>query len=253
MAKAISLSLSDVLTHVVKFGIDIYPPISYREEQTRLNIFYDEMRSIQPQLFQKVHASAQEFKVFADFRAPNDEAKRVTVSTFDLTSRGPVFVYPLKCPPPIGDTAIADDYLELFTQARSMFFRAIPGRQSLRLGLIREVVFGTGDEAVNTFFARQAALANAVLTGGKSVRVYQDDRHNHRIVIDSVEIARETRLAVGTTVSEPTEHGLQITLDVNNEAIRPLEEADIQQVIERANSLWPDELLSYLSREGGPE
>ena len=106
MAKAIFLSLSDVLTHVVKFGIDIYPPISHREEQTRLNIFYDEMRSIQPQLFQKVHASAQEFKVFADFRAPNDEAKRVTVSTFELTARGPVFVYPLKCPPPIGDTAI---------------------------------------------------------------------------------------------------------------------------------------------------
>ncbi len=253
MAMALSLSLSDVVTHVVKFGIDIYPPISYREEQTRLNIFYDEMRNIQPQLFEKVHASAQEFKVFADFRAPNDEAKRVTVSTFELTSRGPVFVYPLKCPPPIGDTAITDDYLELFSEARSKFFLAIPGRQCLRLGLIREVLFGTGGEAVNVFFAEQTELAGATLTGGKSVRVYKDRRYNHRIVIDSVEIARQTRLAVRTTVTEPTEHGLQITLDVNNEAIRPLEEADIQGVIERANSLWPEELLSYLNGDEAPE
>ncbi len=253
MANAISLSLSDVLTHVVKFGIDIYPPISYKEEQTRLNIFYDEMRSIQPRMFDKLVSSAQEFKVFADFRAPDDEAKRVTVSTFDLTSRGPVFVYPLKCPPPIGDTAITGEYLELFSEARSKFFLAIPGRQCLRLGLIREIIFGTGGEAVTVFFAGQTELAGATLTGGKSVRVYKDSQYNHRIVIDSVEIGRGTRLAVGTTVAEATEHGLRITLDVNTEAIRPLEEADIQGVIERANSLWPEELLSYLNGDGVQE
>ena len=58
---------------------------------------------------------------------------------------------------------------------------------------------------------------------------------------------KRTQLPVGRAITEPTGYGIQVQLDVNNSDLeQALGDDDIQQVLDRATSLWPNELLEYL-------
>lgn len=251
--ESLSLSTNDLMTHVVKIGMDVHPPIDIATERTRLNIFYEEAHSRHARLFEKLVASDREFVISKEFRAEGGGATAV-VPTFVLTARGPVFVFPLRLPPPIGPTEFADTHLDLFREMRAVFFSSIPGRECLRIGLVRELVFQTGQtQSHGMIAAEQSTFSGAPLAGGTLLRLYRDDQHNHRIAIEAVEMTRETKLAIGRTMTEPAGYGLKVVLDVNNHALRTLEEADMDMVLDRATGLWPDVLLEFLAEGGASE
>lgn len=249
----LSLTTEDVVGHVVKLGMDIYPPIQIPTQRTKLNIFYEEVRSRHATLFDKLIVSDTEFVISKEFRSQTQADARATIQTFALTPRGPVFTFPLVIPAPIDATGLEEQHLELFDELRKAFFVAIPGLDCLRLGLIRELVFSTGQTTGHSLIGRQSSFAGATLAGSEITRVYRDDKFNHKLSIATVEMRRQTKLVTGQTVQEPVGFGITVALDVNNHVLRPLEETDMTEVIERANSLWPEELLGYLGGEGGSE
>ncbi len=249
----LSLTTEDVVGHVVKLGMDIYPPIQIPTQRTKLNIFYEEVRSRHPALFEKLVISDTEFVISKEFRSPTQADARATVQTFALTPRGPVFIFPLMLPAPIGATGLGQNYLVSFDELRKAFFVAIPGLDCLRLGLIRELIFSTGQTTGHSLIGRQSSFAGATLVGSEITRVYRDAKFNHKLSIATVEMSRQTKLITGQTIQAPAGFGITVALDVNNHVLRPLGEADMTEVIERANSLWPEELLGYLGGEGGSE
>ncbi len=245
----LSLSVRDVCLHVVKFGIDIYPPPAIRDERTRLNMFYEAARDRWPKLFDRLVASDTEFRISRGFRRkPDVEGPTSTGDTFVLTNRGPVFVFPLLLPEPVGATGLEATYLDDFAALRELFFSALPDRKILRLGLVRELVFATGQTPCLGLLHTAPAFAGASLQGGNVLFHYRDDKCNVRIALAPAEITKSTQLPVGQRIEQREGYGLQVQLDVNNSDLRrPLEATDIQEVVERATGLWSEPLLEYLN------
>jgi len=246
------LSLEDALQHVGKFGIDIYPPVGIAIDRTRLHMFFEEARSRFPELYSQLFTSDTEFRIAKEFRQqperPNPSCKS---DTFAMTDRGPVFIFPLRLPE-VGDTGLTERFVEQFHEVRRIFFGKLPGRKMLRVGLVRELLFHTGTTLPTEVLTSQSEFAGARLVGGSCLFVYRDDHCNVRLKFDTAEITKSTQLPIGQTLTEMTGHGLLVQLDVNNHEIRPLEDADINGIIERATVLWPDKLLQFLRERRQP-
>jgi hypothetical protein len=246
----LSVGLDDLQLHVVKFGIDLYPPLEIASERTRLNLFYEEASQRWPELFEQLLSSNTQFEIAKGFGSP--PSTRAKITTFMLTPRGPVFIFPLALPPPVGATGLEGAYFDRFAAVRALFSGALPGRKCLRIGLVREIIFATGATGCHALLTPVSKFAGAELSGGECLLLYRDAKCNVRIKLQPVEAVRTTQLPVGTRISEPAGHALRVELDVNNVEVRPLEDADIEEVLTRARSLWPDALLEYLNERRAP-
>lgn len=242
------LNVADLRYHVVTLGMDIYPPVEIPDERTRLNMFYEEVRDRWGSLFDRLVASDTEFRISKSFRKqPEQTGPSYPQDTFVLTNRGPVYVFPLILPDPVGDTGLEKTYVEDFDRLRRLFFNVLSERAVMRIGLVRDLVFATGQTKCEELITDQGSFANADLVGGQLLFKYRDAKYNHNIRVDPVSITKTTQLAVGTRVTEATEYGVRVCLDVNNSDTQsPLQEPDIHGVLDRATSLWPDELLKYV-------
>ncbi|MCH8823612.1 MAG: hypothetical protein IH984_08910 [Planctomycetes bacterium] len=241
----VPLTTDDLFQHIIKIGIDIHPSIELDVEGTRLSIFFEEAKNACPHLVDRIISSDTEFVLSKTFSVKQGAAK-MSVPTFAMTGRGPVFIFPILLPPPGGDTGLEASWEEDFTKMRQLFAHAIPGRDYIRCGLVRELLFNTADDRCSDCISTLDAFAGADLVGGNSRRVYKDGQYNNNITITTVEIASKKQLAAGPTVREDVGFGLKIDLDVNNIDLRTLNEDDVNDIIERANSLWPDTLLEYI-------
>lgn len=244
----LSLGTEDLLLHVLKIGIDTYPPVQIPTEQTKLGAFADEARNQWPELFDKLESSSSEFVMSKVFHGPKGSGPVGAARTFVLTPRGPGFICPLILPPPVGNTGRSEDeYLELFPDLRATFLRSVGGRDCIRIGLVREMWFNTGQTACTELLVPEKSFAEADLEGGKCLYVYRDKKCNVRITIEPGQIGRAIQLAVGKTVTETQAQGLKVELDVNNHELRALSDDDMEGVLSRGRSLWPDLLLKYLN------
>lgn len=246
--ESLSLSVDDLCHHVVTFGVDVYPPVEIPSERTRLNMFHEEARERWKKLFDRLIQSETEFRISKGFRKhPEVAGPSTTVDTFVLTNRGPVFVFPLILPEPVGPTGLESSYLDDFRRLLGLLFDAVTKRAVMRIGLIRELVFATGTTTCQGLITDQSSFANAKLVGGRAEFKFRDDKYNHNLLVEPVTITRTTQLAVGIRVDEPAGYGVRVRLDVNNSDVqRPLDDAEIQGVLDRASSLWPDKLLEFV-------
>lgn len=250
----LELTLSDLDQHVVTFGMDVYPPIHIPAERTRLNMFFEAAHDRWKDSFERLEASDTVFRIWKDFRAQETTGGPSTsIPTFTLSDRGPVITLPLLLPAPIGRTKLEDtDAVRLFNDIRVEFFAKLPTTQAiLRVGMVREVVFATGDTPTNCTLGTASELNTAKLVGGTVLAEYRDDKCNVQVSLRPVRAIRATPLAVGATMREPGGFGLWVKLDVNNINLAPMKDDDINEVLDRACSFWPDRLLEYVQARVG--
>lgn len=242
------LSLDDVMDHVVSIGLDIHPPIEMRDERTRLNMFFEEARERWTELYETLTVGEYEFKISKTFPArPNVRGPAFPVESFVLTPRGPVFRFPLRLPDPVGATNLEDRYKDIFMEVCKTLWLRLPGHKVLRVGLVRDVTFLTGKTDCTFLVSSQQDWLGARLAGGQRLIHYRDDKCNIRLEFSPGTIGKVTELPVGKKVEQPVGFGLKVKLDVNNSDVRVLQDADIEEVLERAIGFWPGELLKYLS------
>jgi len=250
--EAVTISLDDIQTHVVQFGLDVLPVPEVGTQRTRLNMFYEAARDRFPQLYDQISAGDAEFKIFKTFRKPGAHAgPSATSETFVLTNRGPVFVFPLRMPDPINETGLQPEHVELFREVLALFREGLPGTTLLHLGVVRELIFSTGASLPMSLITRKATFAGADLAGADCRLLFQDARMNHRIGLNSIQIMKGIQHPVGATFEQRLGFGLRVVLDVNNKEIKPMAQPDIDEVIDRAVALWPAQLLEYLTSSAG--
>ena len=249
----LKLTPSDVDLHILHFGMDVFPPIEIRNERTRLNMFYEEVRSKWPDLFDRLETSDTLFNIWKEVRSGHrDTDPAHPIPTFSLTQRGPVIRFPLRLPDPVGQTSFDRESLpELFHSIRDVFFGKLPTLKILRTGVIRELVFQSGKSPTLGMLGTDSSFGNAQLQGGVLRSEYRDSKCNILVTIQPVQAIRATALPIGQVVHQPAGFGLGVQLDVNNAELKPMEKPQIDEVIERANSFWPDILLEYLGRRTG--
>lgn len=244
-----NISLNDIVSHFALIGLDIYPPIEMKDERTRLNMFFEDARLRWSDLYVDSAAGESEFKISKSFREnPAVQGPAIPVDTFVMTHRGPVFVFPIHLPDPGGQTDFESRFRDLFNEVSSSLWSFLPGHKVLKVGLVREVTFLTGNNDCTRIISQQSDWLGSKLAGGKRLIQYRDQKCNIRLEFSPVRIGKVTQLPIGTKVQEPVGFGLQVKLDVNNAEVRELKDADIEEVLDRAIGFWPDELLEYLSK-----
>ncbi|MCP4251282.1 MAG: hypothetical protein GY778_29955 [bacterium] len=242
------LTEGDIDQHIVIYGMDVYPPIDLSAERTRLNMFYEEATRRWPMLYDGLTASSSEFKISAKFRqhvVPN--APSTQMDTFSIVPRGPVFRFPLQFPDPIGATELHDQHRDRFNEISKLFFDAVPDKQVMKIGLVRDILFATGQVRCEELLEHRATFAEAKLAGVKHSLLYADSHCNHRIESEAVATHQTHRLPLGAEVRKQTGYGLHVTVDVNNRQVRPLSSTEQEEVLDRADSIWPDKVLEFLN------
>lgn len=247
----IRVSPNDVVHHVTSIGLDVYPPIEMKDERTRLNMFFEDVRERWPDMYEQLTTGESEFKISKPFRAkPGVQGPALPVDTFAVTARGPVFVFPLRLPDPVGQTDLENRFRDIFAEVRKTLWSAVPGHKIMRAGLVRDVIFLTGQTDCTFLVSKQSEWLGAKLVGGQRLIHYRDEKCNIRFEFSPGRIGKVTQLPVGAKVGEAVGFGLKVRLDVNNAEVRELQDVDIDEVIDRAIGFWPDKLLEYLSEVG---
>lgn len=245
----LKLHVNDLRLHVVMFGLDVFPPVELEKERTRLQILFDETKERWPHLFDLLVSGSNEFRVSSNFRRnPNLQGPSMPIDTFTLTPRGPVFAFPILLPAPIGETGLDRTYLEVFRELRQLFAARVPQHNVHRVGLVRDLLFETSSLSCNRMLTHAQKFCGARLEGGQAILAYRDAKYNHQFVIEPIRVARSTRHPIIMATTEDAGYGVKIRFDVNNTFIeRPLQESDIEEVIDRATTLWPENMLELIN------
>lgn len=247
------VSLDDLEQHIVKYGMDVFPPFDFRTETTRAHELFRELQTNWPEFFQELsfRPESNQFQIVAAYGFPQGTAK---LAALTFMPRGPVFAFPFKFGP-FGECEHKNDPEEVFLKALAVIKRTVPGLQVLRLGLIRELVFATGGTPSAPYVtSRYGTFPGAEAKGGETVVSFRDDFCNIRVKIGTIEIRQEARHPTTKQVmAKDVRHGLAVNFDVSNVEMRPQADTEIERTIERANSLWPRDLLEFLNWRKGPE
>jgi hypothetical protein len=251
--EAPGFALDDVLEHVETYGVDLLPPLDLSMETARAQAYFAELHSLWPHLFASVLLSSTDFKIATVFHAQG--GRQVAWETFAMNPRGPVFSFPRYL------SALRENVdwrgtepPAVFEQAFDLFLRTFPGRQALRLGLVRQVVFGTGQTDCTPWLGSRVLQFDAArLTSAQCVLTYCDGPYNLRIQMDALQVMTQTLVPVtGQMVTNQSQFGLGVLLDVNNRDLHALSAEERQGVVERANALWPRGLLRFLNQRQLP-
>lgn len=243
------VTMEDLQQNILKYGLDIFPPLDVGNEMTRTHDLFRTLREQWPDFYQELNFRPEsgKFKVLASFKLKG--GKSVTFPTLTLTKRGPVFAFPRRLPDPLGEYAFEGDYDEVFLSSLAILRKEFPGTSVLRMGVVREAVFSTGKSNAVPYLAdRFGTFQGTKSMGGGVVLSFRDDLCNVRIKLDTIEIRQEHKVSKsGLVLSDETNYGFQVSLDVNNIEMRPQEMHEIETTIERAHSFWPKGLLEFIN------
>lgn len=247
-----AFALDDIIDHVETYGVDLFPPLDLSREMTRAQAFFAEVRDLWPHLYANVTMGGADFKISAPFQFRG--GKQASTDTLVVNSRGPIFTFPYRMALFGEDVDLRGvEPAQVFEQCLDLFLHTFPGRQVLRVGLVRYVTFGTGQtnclpwlgSHVLQFDTGRLAAASCTLS-------YQDETYNIGIQMAPTQQMTFTPVpALGQMMGQPGQYGLQVALDVNNRA-SPLDPEARRALLARARELWPAGLLQFLNQRRLP-
>lgn len=246
----LQVSFGDLKEHIIKFGLDMYPPLDLRSEATRAQDLFLQLQSKWPDYYQEQNFTpmANEFGIFATYDVGvRDKAK---VPTLLFMPRGPVFTFPVRFLVSSADQNYGStNPRKLFDGGVEVLRNIFPGLSCLRIGLVRELIFSTGNTPAAPFISsRFGTFPSTTPKGGNALASFVDDRCNVRVNMEPIEIhRRQGSPAMKNVISDQVEYAIRVRLDVNNNEMKPQSDDDIDMTLQRAEEIWPDQLINFLN------
>lgn len=235
--------------HVVKYGVDIRPAIGLKQDKTKLQEYCNWLIEQLPEVFETLLVGPKQLRVQKNFLLPN--TKRVEMPTFVLTHRGPVFTFP--------ERIYIDEVQDLDVPEKDKIFRKaldelrsqFVGRRIMRVGVIHEFVFDTGE--INSVEIIASNLKNDVWRErikNLSIRLETPrEGKNINLEIRPTQLRRVGR-GGGNVHSQNIGFGIIVNVDINNQQIKDdLTRAEVRDIVTFANDYVPEELIRFLNNE----
>jgi len=235
--------------HVVKYGVDIRPGIGLKQDKTKLQEYCNWLIEQFPEVFETLLVGPKQLRVQKNFLLPN--TKRVEMPTFVLTNRGPVFTFP--------ERIYIDEVQDLDVPQKDKIFRKaldelrsqFVGRRIMRVGVIHEFVFDTGE--INSVEIIASNLKNDVWRErikNLSIRLETPkEGKNINLEIRPTQLRRVGR-GGGNARSQNIGFGIIVNVDINNQQIKDdLTRAEVRDIVTFANDYVPEELIKFLNNE----
>lgn len=241
--------------YTIGIGVDVRPPIELALDALRIQEFYNQVSEQFPKLFADLSQSKAKFQISKDIPVPGKG--KITVPTFTLTPRGPVFNFPITLPDLLDDHEWSNTLNEDVIACLDTFHRHLPGTQFFRIGKVRNLVFhcegADGSEVFRERFCPHAPKGSQELTVGWND---PDEHCNRKLAAKAVEKRRLVQKDVGGTIQPVLvpegEHGIEVTFDVNNRRLdKPLDGDDMKIILDHADDLYQDYFYEIL--KGGKQ
>jgi hypothetical protein len=235
--------------HVVKYGVDIRPPIVLEQDRAKLQDYCNALIEQFPQVFETLIAGPKQLRVQKTFVLSNN--KRAEMPTFVLTVRGPLFTFPQRLYiDGVQDLDIPQRdkiFRKALDELRGKFIdRAVP-----RVGVIHEFVFDTGQ--VDSVQILTSIFKNDVWRQKtKSLRILLEiptEDKNVNIEIRPTQLRRIAR-GGGNVPVQDMGFGIIVNADINNRKIKgDLTSSEVREIVAFANDYVPEELIKFLNNE----
>ncbi len=134
----------------IGIGVDVRPPIELSLDVLRIQEFYNQVSDQFPNLFADLSQSKTEFRI--NKKIPIPGKGEVSVATFTLTQRGPVFNFPITLPGVLDGYEWSKTLNEHVIKCLETFHRHMPGTKFVRIGKVRKLVFHCEGIDGNEFF-----------------------------------------------------------------------------------------------------
>ena len=235
--------------HMVKYGVDIRPPIMLEQDKTKLQDYCNALIEQFPQVFETLIAGPKQLRVQKTFVLSNN--KRAEMPTFVLTVRGPLFTFPQRLYiDGVQDLDIPQKdkiFRKALDELRSKFIdRAVP-----RVGVVHEFVFDTGQ--VDSVQILASIFKNDVWRQRtKNLRILLETPTEDKNVNVEIRPTQLRRLARGG-VNVPAQEmgfGIIVNVDINNRKIKgDLTSSEVRDIVAFAGDYIPEELIRFLNNE----
>lgn len=241
-------SKENISQHVVKYGVDVRPTISVKDDKTKLQDYCNWLIEQFPQAFETIVSGPSHLRVHKAFILA--DGKKIEVPTFLLTERGPVFTFPLRMfINEVQDIDIPEKD-KILRKALDELRNIFADKKTPRVGVINELVFDTGE--INSVQILASTLKNDTWreriknltinlqapTQDKNINLQIRPTHARKSGKEAVEYAEDIRF------------GLIVNVDINNLQIRDdLTKPEINDILAFANDYVPDELIKFLNNE----
>lgn len=241
-------SKDDISQQVVKYGVDIRPPISVIEERAKLQQYCDRLIGLFPQAFETLIAGPGQMQVQKTFVL--NDGKKVGLPTFVLTARGPVFTFPVRMfIDEVRDIEIGDKD-KMFRKALDGLRNTFIDRKVPRIGVINEIIFDTGE-----------LDSLQILASNLKNEIWRERLKNLTIRLQAPvgdkNINIEIRPTLARRLGKPAadveagmRFGLIVNVDINNRQLKEdMTTAEINDILAFAGDYIPDELIRFLNNE----
>ena len=238
-----------VSQHIVKYGVDIRPPMSPEQDRTKLQDYANWLVEQFPDAFETMLSGPRELRIQRTFLLPN--AKRVELPTFVLTARGPVYTFPERLYIDRPHELSIPDKDKIFRKAYDELRMRFPDRAVPRVGVIHEFVFDTG--FVNSLEVIASTLKHDLwrqkATNLRILMELPTEGKNVNIELRPTFLQRSGK-EEGLVAPDDMKYGIIVNVDINNQQMpADLTKAQVNDVLAFANDYIPEELLRFLNNE----
>ena len=235
--------------HIVKFGVHIQPAISPKDDKTKLQDYCNWLIGQFPEVFETLVVGPNQLQIQKVFALTGN--KRLELPTFVLTVRGPVFTLPQRVfIDQVHDLDISDKD-KIFRRALDELRTRFSDRKILRVGVVHEFVFDTGQ--INSLEIIASNLKNDLWRETvKNLRILLEmprEEKNVNLEIRPTYVSRVATSSENVPIQD-VRFGIIVNLDINNQQIKDdLTKAQINDILVFANDYAPEELIKFLNNE----
>lgn len=239
-----------ITQHIVKYGVDIRPPVSAKQDRDKLQEYCNFLTDNYPQAFESLLIGPDRSIVQKTFVAGND--KRIEFPTFAMTPRGPIYTFPVRLfIEHVEDFDIADKS-KIFRSAIEKFRATFAGRKIVRVGVVNEMIFDCG-QTDSVQIVSNAISKRLWREGLRNIAIHlenpRDDKYNVNLDLAPAYAQQVVQSATGT-MEKNVGFGVSVKVDINNQKMTDdLDKETIAAILAFAEDYVPEELVEFLNSE----
>jgi len=239
----------NISQHIVKFGVHIQPAISPKDDKTKLQDYCNWLIGQFPEVFETLVVGPNQLQIQKVFALAG--SKRLELPTFVLTVRGPVFTLPQRVFIDQAHDLDISDKDKIFRRALDELRTRFSDRKILRVGVVHEFVFDTGQ--INSLEIIASNLKNDLWREMvKNLRILLEmprEEKNINLEIRPTYVSRVATSSENVPIQD-VRFGIIVNVDINNQQIKDdLTKAQINDILIFANDYAPEELIKFLNNE----